>query len=631
MQLRDMLQHYSWVIRHRFRLILLGVTICTATTLAISFYLPPVYQASAWIKVNGTTTATTSDVFSDQALAVSYALLITTPDVLQATDQQLHGLSLKQLESAVSDSPIDNTQLIEVRAQANDPLSATTIANTVVNTFIQLQVTKEKSHLQTMVAQLSANLTTAKSDLNAAQNKLTLLQSTHTSEETIGYQKALVDTYQTNYDGLLTDYHQLQAQQLQASDILTIAQLAIPPDKPISPQITLNTIIAASMSLLVMVVLALLLDWADASIKTPHDAMQLAGIEPLGSIPLSKEAEPFPPSGLPLMHDTSVEDAFISIWTNFATLHQRQRSILVTGMQSKAGTSTVATNLAILLAQSGQRILLIDANLRRPSLHELFHTPNTRGLVNCPSDVQRLKDQPDALLPSWLSQWKTNIPNLWVLPTGPVQGHSTALLRLPEMYQLLQWLCPSPTHNQPRPGTVDMIIFDAPSIGERSETILLAPVTEATILVIEAGKTQKEELHTVRTMLQKLETPLLGVVINRQQAQYRSYFYTNQHYANRYEHAPIVNEPRIHPLEPSNPVHNQPLDSTTYPLPSENALTMTMPLAVIDTDEHEVPETPPFSLRPLSGLHLNLPSLRPDPSPRTSSLGYYSNGEEKEQ
>ncbi|HEU5228205.1 MAG TPA: Wzz/FepE/Etk N-terminal domain-containing protein, partial [Ktedonobacteraceae bacterium] len=356
MELHDMIWHYAWVIRHWFRLILLGVAICTAATFAISLMVSPVYQASALIKVHGNSPSNTSDVFSDQALAVSYSLLITSPDVLQASVQKLPGVTVGQLQSVVSDSPVDSTQLIEVRAQANDPQQAANIANTVVNVFIQLQVTKESNRLQAMAAGVSANMTTAKTDLDAAQNKLQALQNAHAPADSIAYQRSQVDAYQENYNALLTNYSQVQEQQLHVSDMLTVAQVAIPPEKPVSPQILLNTIIAALTGLLLMVIFVLLLDWADTSIKTADDIVRLTALEPLGNIPLSKEAASAVASNILLLRDAAVDDALISAWTNFEALSTGQRLIMMTGMQSNSGVSTIAARLAILQAQSGKRV-----------------------------------------------------------------------------------------------------------------------------------------------------------------------------------------------------------------------------------------------------------------------------------
>src|SRR5581483_10014156 len=610
-----------------FRLILLGTAGCAVATFAISSMLPPVYQASALIKVHASVASSSGDVFSDQALAVSYSLLITSPDVLQATAQRLPGLTVNRLQNAVSDSPLDSTQLIEVRSQANDPQQAANIANTVVNVFIQLQIAKEGNQLQAMLAELSMNMIAAKTDLDSAQSKLLALQNAHTPEDRLAYQRSLVDTYEANYNTLLTNYRQLQDQQLHISDILTVAQAAIPPEKPVSPQILLNTIIAMLLGMLLMVIFALLLDWADTSIKTTDDVSQLAALEPLGGIPLSSEAAAATVSDILLVRDPAVDEAFAAAWTSFEALNRGQRLIMVTGMRSGSGASTVAARLAVLLAQTGKRILLVDANLRRPSQHEIFRFPNSRGLINCPGDVYMLQEQTAALLPLWLNQWKAPIPNLWILPTGPAAGHTAALLRMPELRHLLKWLLLQPTtiSNRQVPHLIDMIIFDASPIGEGSEAILLAPITDATVLVVEAGKAQRELLHTARTALQKVGSPVLGVVVNRQQAKYRSYFYVDRidrRYANLHDDITATDE--LMKLSSELPIisHEEQQTQAVSSL-AEMPSTPWAPLTLIDTDVHNVPETPPFNLRPLGSLHIRLPSLPFDAPPRTSNLGQY--------
>lgn len=635
MQLHDMLWHYAWVIRRWFRLILLGTASCTVATFAISSLLPPVYQASALIKVHesvASSSGSSGDVFSDQALAVSYSLLITSPDVLQATAQKLPGLTVNRLQNAVSDAPVDSTQLIEVRAQANDPQQAANIANTVVNVFIQLQIAKESNQLQAMLTRLSMNMTAAKTDLDSSQSKLQALQNAHTPEDRLAYQRSLVDTSQANYNALLTNYRQLQDQQLHISDILIVAQVAIPPEKPVSPQILLNTIIAMLLGMLLMVIFALLLDWADTSIKTTEDVSQLVALEPLGGIPLSNEAALATISDILLVRDPAVDEAFAAVWTNFEALYRGQRLIMVTGMRSGSGASTVAARLAVLLAQAGKRILLVDANLRHPSLHEIFRFPNSRGLINCPGDVYMLQDQVGTLLPLWLSQWKAPIPNLWILPTGPAAGRTAALLRMPELRHLLKWLLQQPTTigNRQVPHLIDMIIFDASPLGEGSEAILLAPITDATVLVAEAGEAQREAFHTARTTLQKIGSPVLGVVVNRQQAKYRSYFYVDRidrRYMDLHDDIATANE--LMKLSSELPIASYEKQQTqAMPSLTEMPSTPGAALTFIDTDVHNVPETPPFDLRPLGSLHIRLPSLPFDAPPRTSNLGQYGKGDE---
>jgi capsular polysaccharide biosynthesis protein len=288
MQLRDTLRHYVWVIRKYFLWIGLFVLICTCTTAGISLCLPPVYQASALIMVNGSTDVdsdTNNDIYSNQALAFSYSFLVTKDDVLQAAVQQLPGISLSQLKQAVSDSSISNTPMIEIRAQAANPKQAALIANVVARAFIRIQLGKVSADLQNQDSQLTLRLQTVRAISDAAQTKLIALQASHASASEIASQRNLTSTYQANYAALLDSYHHLQLLELQTPDTLNIFQLATPPELPVSPLAWLNATIAAALSLVLAVVAVLLRDWMDETIKTEEDVMRLTPLKALGSVP----------------------------------------------------------------------------------------------------------------------------------------------------------------------------------------------------------------------------------------------------------------------------------------------------------------------------------------------------------
>ena len=173
------------------------------------------------------------------------------------------------------------------------------------------------------------------------------------------------------------------------------------------------------------------------------------------------------------------------------------------------------------------RVLLVDANLLRPSLHEVFHHPNSKGLTNSLLEVHMFQEQRMDLLTSWLSQWKTQIANLWVLPVGPPPTSSTMVLRAPALKALLGWLLRPTLNGKTTGGVIDFVIFDTSALNEGPEALELASTTDGTILIVEAGKEQAEAVRKMEQNLQKLHTMLLGVVVNRQTPKHRSYLYTN--------------------------------------------------------------------------------------------------------
>lgn len=523
------LQYYAKLLWQRLWLIFIGIALCTGATYAISSHTAPIYEAAALIQVIAPGTSNGGDVFSNQALAVSDALLVTSDDVLHTAVKSLPDVTFAQLQKAVSASPADNTELIEVRGDAATPALAAAITNTVAQTFIQHQVESEITRLQGTVDQLSQQLVTAKTNVDQAQAKLTALQQSNASTGQIDQQTNLLNTYQLNYNSMLTNYNDIQFQKATMARSLTIVQPATPPAQPLGSRTLLNTAIAAAMSLLLMVILVLLLDWADATIKTPEDVAQLALLEPLGSVPLRAiDSNAQMVSDLSLTDD-QLERAFAIINTNFNALNKGQRSLLVTSLHAHTGTTTVATHLALALAQSGTRVLLVDAHIRKPMLHNTFNLSNTRGLATCQADVHLLQKQPNKVY-SWLNQWATTEPNLWLLPAGNVMGSPTALLRSLELRKLVGWLLQeqvdSSDHTASSP--VDIIIFDTPALDEEADTIILAPLCDSSILVIEAGKERKEALQKAQISLKRLGAPILGVVINRQKASHRSYLYINQ-------------------------------------------------------------------------------------------------------
>jgi capsular exopolysaccharide synthesis family protein len=602
MQLRDTLRHYCWVIRKYFPLIGFGALFCTCMTAGISLCLPPVYEASALIMVSGSTNVdsnTNNDIYSDQALAFSYSFLVTKDDVLQAAARQLPGLSVSLLRQDVSDSPITNTPMIEIRAQASSPQQAALIANVVAKSFIRIQLGKVSADLQNQDSDLSQHLQAARAASDAAQTKLMTLQAMHAPTGEITSQRDLSATYQANYTALLDNYHHLQSLELQVPATLNIFQQATPPDVPVSPHIWLNAGIAAALSLLLLVVAALLLDWMDETIKTEEDVMRLTALKPLGSVPscISAGAAPAEKSVTlekSIARSEAIDESFIPINTALLDQFESKRAIMVTGLRPACGTSTVAANLAMALTRSGRRVLLIDANLRRPVLHisgfQYFHS---QSLVSCLAEL-RMSPLARQQIVTWLNQWRTRTPYLWFLPAGPVPLRPASLLSIPELRVLIQDLLDC--------QTIDLLIVDSAALDEGTDALALAAATDAAILVIEAGKEKKESLDRAGISLERFNAPILGVIINRWHEGLRSYFYTEHTYTERLQTSAHVQVPpsaasQLLPDTPHLPALTQehPSDKllacvipTETPAPLMRVLSSTSPLAVAEPSAKDV-------------------------------------------
>jgi capsular polysaccharide biosynthesis protein/MinD-like ATPase involved in chromosome partitioning or flagellar assembly len=524
MQLRDAIRHNLAVLKRRFWFLLISVSLCTGIVLVVSLSQPPTYQAAALVMVNGTG----NDVYSNQALALSYSLLVTSDDVLQAAAPHLPGVRVERLRQAVSDSTLAGTQIIEIRAQGNSPQQAALIANVVTSTFIQLQTDKELARLQMQEDLLAQKIAQAKNALDASQAQLANLQKAHASTEKLNQQRTLIDSQQGSYNALLESERQLQQRKMQNATLLTVAQRAAAPAQPLGPHVAMNTLVAALLSLLMLTCLIMLIDWLDTTIYSSEDVAQQTGLEAPGTLPLIKNA-----AGMALLTNPRMEKAFTQIGTRIDQPDANRRVYLLTGVRSSNGVSLASVGLARTFAQAGLRVLLIDANQTHPTLHETFGCSNVSGLTDCLATLSTVTSSPKE---NWLAQWETTYPNLWLLPAG----NPSLTIGAFELRMFIHWLLHTVESTQAR--AIDMIIFDAPPFAQNPALLALASVADTALLLIEAGKEQRDTVNSIQLGLQHLGLPLLGVIVN--------------HYRSRKQKAPVSTVVTVSGL-PTRPLANK--------------------------------------------------------------------------
>ncbi|GCE23426.1 P-loop NTPase [Dictyobacter kobayashii] len=519
--------HYGALLRRWLWLLVLAVVCCTAVTYILNVIAHPIYETSALIQVHDTSTNNGS-IFVDQALAQSDALLITRPDVLQAAANRLHEVSAQQLADQVSDSPLDNTPIIQVRVTDKDPVRASLIANTIVDVFIQAQNNLALQQVKNVSIRLAKNVRDAKKTVDNDQQQLSILQASQATAESISHQNDVINGDQITYNSLLTNYTQLQQQLLQIPTGLKVVQSANVPSSPSSPHTLLNTVVAGALSLVLSLVFILLLDWSNTTIKTAEDVEQLAELPALGSVPYIRMAEQKMRNELPIINNDVIEQAFGTISTNLIMKCAEKHTVLVTSIQARAGNSTTAVNLAITLAHTGLRVMLIDGNLQRGSLHRIFKHPNIYGLTTVMTENMLFQEGPNNKIQSWLHQHQTSIPNLWFLPTGPLPAVKGNILRAPILSLLINCLVqPTQDLEGQASSLIDIIIIDAAPLTEDSNTTTLASCADAALLIVEAGREQARQLQKWAHMLRRLHAPLQGVIVNRRRPQHMPYIYVS--------------------------------------------------------------------------------------------------------
>lgn len=219
--------------------------------------------------------------------------------------------------------------------------------------------------------------------------------------------------------------------------------------------------------------------------------------------------------GLVLDNPRSITaEAYRTLRTNiqFYNVGEPMRRLLVTSAGPNEGKSTTAANLAITFAQTGQRVVVVDADLRRPFLHRLFQLSNLVGLTNV---MVGSADLDAALLP-------TAMPGLSVLPTGPIPPNPAEMLGTPRMAELLDQLSEQ----------ADIIIIDSPPVLAVTDASVLSPLVDGIVLVAAAGQVNREMAQRAKSQLDAVKARVLGVVLNGVEddaSGYYSYYYYGKH------------------------------------------------------------------------------------------------------
>ena len=284
----------------------------------------------------------------------------------------------------------------------------------------------------------------------------------------------------------------------------------------------LNTALAAVVGLLAAGGISFLLENLDDTVKRGKDLANI-GLSPLAAVTrfrASRGRKGSPTTALVAAqteHSRVVEDyRFLRTNIQFASMDQEAKILLVTSGEPYEGKSTISANLAVVMAQAGLRTLLIDVDLRSPTIYSYFGLANNRGLTSLLLDEEQ--EVEGQLL-------RTEVKNLAVIPSGPVPENPTELLASSRMADLLE---------QTR-ELADIVILDSPPLHAMADASILAGQADATLLVIEAGKTRFQAVLRSVEGLNRCNARTLGAVLNKSSEPSSSYYryYTNTNKGSR--------------------------------------------------------------------------------------------------
>lgn len=495
------LQRQLSIVRAWLPLVLGTVVLAAAAAYLISGTQPKVYEARATLIVGQSLSGINPDysqLLVSQRLSATYASVATTRSILARVISKLGMTETpERLALLVSATAAPDSALLTITGRDGDSVRAANLVNAIADELIAASPTVEGQQTD-ILESIDDDLTAIRTEIRTAQTEIERLSALATRKPA---EEARLETLQGRVVSLRSTFATLLSfSSNNASNLLTVVQPAVPPEEAIAPRPILNAIIAAFVGLLVAAGIVFLLEYLDDTIKDASEVQATVGLPTLGTILRMKggrERRQMYRLATLLNPRSRAAEAYRSLRTNveFASVDAPIQTVLVTSAVPSEGKSVTAANLAIAFAQAGRPTLLIDTDLRQPDMQDLFRLPNERGLTT----VLRSDDES---LESVIH--KSEQDNLDVLTSGPLPANPAELLGSQRMKTVLRSL---------RAGH-DLLIFDSPPLGIVADAVVLSSFLDATILVIDAGRTRSAAVRQARDALAKAGANVLGVVLN---------------------------------------------------------------------------------------------------------------------
>lgn len=419
--------------------------------------------------------------------------LMTLPEVLQNTSIQRlteqRALLNAEYQQKLSLYQPDYPEMVRLRARIEESEAQIQTIATNIRSSIQSQYEISANQERSLQAQVN-RLTGDVLDLRDRSIQYNILQRE-------------LDTTRTLYEGLLQRYKEVGVTGGVTANNISIVDLATPPQSPSKPDLLLNMALAALLGLGLGILAALVLEALDETVATPDDVEKKLGVPVLGVVPLLDRGVT-PADALGDIR-SGFSEAYYSLRTalQFSTPDGAPSSLLVTSARPAEGKSTTAYAVALNLARVGKRVLLVDGDLRNPSMHRVIGVENERGMSNLLSGstdlaavVQRTRDE-----------------NLFFIPCGPLPPNPAELWGGDRLRQFL-----AESHNN-----FDHVVLDGPPVLGFADAPMLAAAVQGVLFVLESRGTRRGQARGALRRLQVGRAHLLGAVLTKFNAKSTSY------------------------------------------------------------------------------------------------------------
>lgn len=524
------LRRYIAVVIRWWWLLILVTAVAAGVGYWVSQNQPRVYQASTTVMVGQSiqdTQLDSRDILTSERLALTYANIGRRQPVLQGVVDELElDDTWRQLKSRVKIAPVEGTQLLEIRVEANSPEEAQVTADEVARRLILMSPTalenQEKDTNQRLVRQRLKDLEARMEAGQAQREALEAAMAGSLSAKQVVELQAEINTLESLMASWDNNYTQLLilVASKKSPNYLTVVEPAQANPDPIRPRVRLNMLIAGVIGLFLALGFVVLLESLDNTIKSAEDLSQSLGLTALGAVGRIEGKTNHDKLIVFQGSFSPVSEAYRMIRSNihFMSVDRPAKTIMVTSTTPGEGKSITAANLGVIMAQAGLKTIIVDADLRRPVQHQVFQVPNQGGLTD-------LLCSPELEIISYLRN--TTVENLHLITFGVLPPNPSELLGSQRMGQLLASL------NQ----MADVVILDSPPVAAVTDAAVLSNRVDGVVLITYAGQTRRDVARQAVLALQQAGANLLGGVLNGISRREGGYYYQQYYTPNRHESA----------------------------------------------------------------------------------------------
>lgn len=523
---------YIALLRHWLWLTVLSALLAGGIAYVVSQSRTEVFSSSARYYVQsapGANVNAYTQGLVERSRAQNFAELMVTSVVLQGVVDKLslnQQLDAYRLRNNISVSVQDDSQIIRVTVRDTKPERAAVIANTVGEVFGEWNDAQQDERFITKIQEVESSLQTINQERQNVEQKIIALGDPQTNAEDVQLTQLRLELNeaQERYQSQFNILTELEVDRTSSKDSIIAVEQAVRPSVPISPRVSSNTLLATILGGLLAIGAVIGLDILDDTVKTPDEVEADTALSTLANIGFIKGEQP--QDRLITYHQprAPISEAYRVLRTNmsFAAVDKEIRSLLVTSSSPGEGKSTTSANLAVVLAQTGKRVVIVDADLRRPSQHKIHAVTNNQGLTTALLDSHT---------PVMAHLQETQTPGLRIMSSGPLPPNPAELLNSQRMLDVIIEL----------QEDVDIVLVDTPPVLTVADGAILAPRVDGCILVAEVGGTKREALVESATRMRATGANMFGIVLNRSKAGrggYYQYYYTNRYYSYEYSAAP---------------------------------------------------------------------------------------------